>query len=71
MKQRAGIGERVSGMAQDVQNTLRRRQAKREPRVRLYWPDGEIRTLPATSEQGQALLEAAEALVLEASVGEH
>lgn len=65
MKQRNGLTERVTGVAQDVQATLRRRQQRLRPRVRIYWADGEIRTIPTDSPEGEALLEAGTALVRE------
>lgn len=66
MKQRNGLTERVTGVAQDVQATLRRRQQRLRPRVRVYWADGEIRTVPNDSPEGEALLEAGAALVKQA-----
>jgi hypothetical protein len=47
----------------DLAGALRRRREGREPYVRLHDEDGRVRSLPPDSAEGEALLDAAEAMV--------
>ena len=63
MRQRRGVGGRMSGIAGDVAAAVRRRQSDREPRVVVYDQAGMAHVLAPADEGVDAVLEAAEEMI--------
>ena len=62
MRQRGPL-DAVTGVVGDAAGALRRRRENRRPYARLYAADGTLTVLDPASDQGEALLEIAAAMV--------
>lgn len=55
--------DRVTGYAEEAGAFMRRRRLTRRPFARVFWPGGRSSELPADSDPGRALFEAAGRLI--------